>query len=59
MAHVQAPRLGGDCMRLDNWLPASTALVRERHVTYVDAPADAVYRALWRADFGGFIVRAL
>lgn len=59
MAHVQTQRLGTECMRLENWLPASTALVSERHVTYVDAPADAVYRAIWRADLGGFIVRAL
>jgi hypothetical protein len=46
-------------MRLDDWLPESAAVVRERHVTTIHAPADAVYRALWRTDFGGAISRAL
>jgi hypothetical protein len=46
-------------MRLDDWLPVSTAVVHERHVMRIRAPADAVYRALWRADFGGIIARML
>jgi hypothetical protein len=46
-------------MRLDDWLPISAALVHERHVTTIHAPADAVYRALWSADFGGVISRTL
>lgn len=46
-------------MRLDHWLPVSAAVVRERHVTLIHAPADAVYRALWRADFGGLLSRTL
>ena len=46
-------------MRLDDWLPVSAAVVRERHVTTIHAPADAVYRALWRADFGGVTSRTL
>ena len=47
-------------MLLDEWLPAVPSPVAiERHVTHVRAPAGAVYAALWRADLGGPIVRAL
>jgi hypothetical protein len=44
---------------LETLLPRAQADARERHHTRVQAPPDAVMAALWRADLGGPIVRAL
>lgn len=46
-------------MRLDHWLPRPTATATEKHRTLIQAPAATVYRALWTADYGGRIARAL
>lgn len=46
-------------MRLDDWMPASIALVRERHALRISAGSEAVYRSLWEADFGGLIANTL
>lgn len=40
-------------------MPDSTALVRERHTVLISAGAEAVYRSLWKADFGGLIASTL
>jgi hypothetical protein len=44
---------------LETLLPRAHADAVERHHTRVHAPPDAVMAALWRADLGGPIVRAL
>lgn len=46
-------------MRLDDWMPDSTALVRERHALRISADRGVVYRSLWEADFGGVIASTL
>jgi hypothetical protein len=46
-------------VRLDDWLPLDSTLVRERHVTHIAAPPAIVQRALWQTDFGGPLSRAL
>ena len=46
-------------MRLDDWMPISTTLVRERHSLRVAAAPSTVYKCLWTADFGGPIASAL
>ena len=44
---------------LETLLPRTQADALERHDTRVQAPPEAVLAALWRADLGGPIVRAL
>jgi hypothetical protein len=46
-------------MRLDAWMPDTTAQVRERHSLRISAGAEAVYQSLWEADFGGAIANTL
>lgn len=46
-------------MRLDDWMPGSTALVRESHTLRIAASPTVVYQALWKADFGGPIATIL
>jgi hypothetical protein len=44
---------------LEDWMPAATMLVRERHELRIAAPPAVVYRSLWEADFGGPLASAL
>ena len=46
-------------VRLDDWMPAATMLVRERHTLRIAAPPAIVYRSLWETDFGGPVASAL
>lgn len=45
--------------RLDDWMPASSTLVSERHSLRIEAPPAVVYASLWSADFGGPIANAM
>lgn len=46
-------------MRIDHWMPVSTAVVRTRHSVTIAATPGQVYRALWETDFGGALTRTL